>query len=242
VFTQWGSVTPFVLRRGSQFRPTTPPARTGKAYAAAINEVERLGQDTSTSRSTEQSTIATFWAAPIQNYWNAIAEQVSLAHHDSTRASARTFALLDLGIADATIAMYDAKYTYRLWRPITAIRRAGADGNRLTVADPTWAPLATTPPDPSFPGAHSTISASAATILSARYGPGATLRVTSPTMPGVVRSFRSFQDVAVEAGLSRIYAGVHTRIDHRAGLVLGRKIGDYTLRHALHRALHPAAG
>ena len=82
----------------------------------------------------------------------------------------RTFALLDLGLADATIAMYDAKYTYRLWRPITAIRLADTDGNPLTTGDPTWTPLATTPADPSYPGAHSTLSAAAATILTSLYG------------------------------------------------------------------------
>lgn len=236
VFTNCGAVTPFVLRRGSQFRPAPPPALTSTAYAAAINEVERLGRNTSASRTTEHSTIAMFWAAPIQNYWNAIAEQVSLAHHDDVRTSARTFALLDLGIADATIAMYDAKYTYRLWRPITAIRHARADGNPRTTADRMWTPLATTPADPSYPGAHSTISATAATILGAHYGARASLAVTSPILPGVTRHFGSFHDVALEAGLSRIYAGVHTRLDHRAGLALGAKIGRYTLDHALRHA------
>jgi hypothetical protein len=233
VFTHWAAVTPFILQRGSQFRPPPPAALTSGAYAAAINEASSLGQDTSTSRTAEQTTIGNFWSAPIQNYWNAIAQDVALAHHDDIDTSARTFALLDLGLADATIAMYDAKYTYRLWRPITAIRLADTDGNPLTAGDPTWTPLATTPADPSYPGAHSTISATAATILTSLYGSHVPFTVTSPTLPGVTRAFENFHAAANEAGLSRIYAGVHTRLDHRAGLALGARVGRDTLHSPL---------
>ena len=233
VFTHWAGVHPFVLPSGNQFRPPPPPALSSPAYATAINEVKSLGQDISTSRTAEQTTIGKFWAAPIQNYWNAITEQVAITHRDDIDTTARTFALLNLGLADATIALYDAKYTYRLWRPITAIRLAGTDGNPLTTPDPTWTPLATTPADPSYPGAHSTLSAAAATILAARYGNHVSFTVTSPTLPGVTRSFDSLTAAATEAGLSRIYAGLHTRLDHQAGLTLGDQIGRYTLRHAL---------
>jgi membrane-associated phospholipid phosphatase len=235
VFTQWAAVTPFVLRSGNQFRPPPPPPLRSSVYAAAINEVKSLGQDHSTTRTAEQTTIADFWAAPIQNYWNAIADEVTSAQHTSVEATARTFALLDVSLADATIALYDAKYTYRLWRPVTAIRLADADDNQLTTADPTWNPLATTPADPSYPGAHSTISATAATVLTALYGDRVSFTVDSPTLPGVARSFHSFHQAATEAGLSRIYAGVHTRLDHRAGLALGNQVGRYALENAFRR-------
>jgi membrane-associated phospholipid phosphatase len=238
VFTHWGAVTPFVLTAGDQFRPPPPAALNSPAYAAAINEVKSLGRDTSTTRTVDQTTIGKFWAAPIQNYWNAIADQVALAHHDDTDTAARTFALLDLGLADATIALYDAKYAYRLWRPISAIRLADTDGNPLTSADPAWTPLATTPPDPSYPGAHSTLSAAAATVLTALYGDHVAFTVASPTLPGVTRSFDNFHDAATEAGLSRIYAGIHTRLDHQAGLTLGSQVGRDTLHHALSHDHH----
>jgi membrane-associated phospholipid phosphatase len=232
VFTHWAAVTPFILRSGSQFRPP-PPAVSSRAYAAAINEVKSLGQDTSTSRTAEQTTIGNFWSAPIQNYWNAIAEEVAVARHDDIDETARTFALLDLGLADATIAMYDAKYTYRLWRPITAIRLGDTDGNPMTTGDPTWTPLSTTPADPSYPGAHSTLSAAAATVLTSLFGSQVPFTVTSPTLPGVTRAFDNFNAAASEAGLSRIYAGVHTRLDHQAGLTLGALVG----RDSLHSPL-----
>lgn len=229
VFTHWGAVTPFVLRSGDQFRPGPPPALSSRAYATALNEVKSLGRDHNSTRTPEQTTIGTFWSAPIQNYWNEIADQVLTSRHSGTEASARALALLDLALADSTIALYDAKYAYRLWRPITAIRLAGTDRNRLTTADPAWTPLATTPADPSYPGAHSALSAAAAEVLATLYG-DVDFTVTSPTLPGVTRSFRSFHDAAVEAGLSRIYAGVHTRVDHRAGFLLGTRVGSYVLR------------
>lgn len=233
VFTHWGAVTPFVLRSGDQFRPAAPPVLTSRAYAAPTNEVKSLGEDNSRTRTAEQTVIGQFWSAPIQNYWNAIADELILARHTDVAGSARTLALLDLGLADAAIALYDAKYAYRLWRPITAIRLADTDGNPRTHADPNWTPLATTPADPSYPGAHSVISATAATVLAAAFGDGVSFTVSSPTLPGVTRSFDSLHAAAIEAGVSRIYAGVHTRVDHEAGLTLGNDVGQYTLRNAL---------
>ncbi|HEY3560174.1 MAG TPA: phosphatase PAP2 family protein [Kribbella sp.] len=109
------------------------------------------------------------------------------------------------------------------------MRFADTDGNRRTAADPAWTPLSATPADPSYPGAHSALSAAASEVLTALYG-DVSFALTSPALPGVTRTFRSFHDAAVEAGLSRIYAGVHTRVDHRAGFVLGSQVGSYVLR------------
>ncbi len=230
VFTDWGNVTPFVLRSGAQFRPAPPPALTSAAYARALNEVKSLGQDSSTSRTADQTLIGRFWAPPIWNTWNAIAEEAALAHHMNLVRTAAMFAALNLSFADSAIAMYDAKYHYRLWRPITAVRLADTDGNPATTGDPTWAPLAVTAADPSYPGAHSTISAAGAAVLAAFFGNRDEIKVSSPALPGAVRAFRSYSDVATEAGLSRIYAGQHTRIDHVAGLHLGSNVARFVLR------------
>jgi hypothetical protein len=229
-FTGWGKVTPFVLRAGAQFRPSPPPALTSAAYARAINEVKSLGQDSSTTRTAEETVIGRFWAPPIWNTWNAIAEDAALAHHANLERTAAMFAALDLSFADSTIAFYDAKYHYDLWRPITAIRLADTDGNPATIGDPAWSPLAPTAPDPSYPGAHSTISAAGASVLSAFFGNRDTIRVSSPALPDVVRTFTSYSDLATEAGLSRIFAGQHTRIDHQAGQRLGNDVARFVLR------------
>ena len=234
VFTTWGQVTPFVLDRGDQFRPVPPPPLTSDAYAAAINEVQSLGSATSTTRTADQTEIGRFWNPPIQNFWNQIAQTVALAHHSDLPTTARLFAALNLSFADSAIAFYDAKYAYQLWRPVTAIRLADTDGNPNTVADPNWLPLAgTTPADPSYPGAHSTISAAGADVLAGFYGNNDSFSVTSPALPGVTRSFTSFGAAEEEAGLSRIYAGQHFRFDHLAGLTLGHKVASVVLGTAL---------
>jgi membrane-associated phospholipid phosphatase len=234
VFTTWGSVTPFVLDSGDQFRPAPPPALTSPAYASAINEVQSVGSAPSTTRTAAQTEIGKFWAPPIPNFWNQIAQIVASTNHADLPMAARLFATLNLSIADATIGLYDAKYTYQRWRPVTAIRLADTDGNTQTVADPNWLPLAgNTPADPSYPGAHSTISAAAAEVLASFYGDHQRFSITSPALPGVARSFTSFSAAAREAGLSRIYAGVHTRLDHEAGQQLGREVAHFVLDNAL---------
>jgi hypothetical protein len=229
VFRDWGAVRPFVLKNGAQFRPAPPPALSSVAYARALNEVKSLGQDTSTTRTADQTVIAKFWAPPIWNTWNAIAEDAALAHHTNLERTAALFAALDLSFADSAIAFYDAKYHYQLWRPITAVRLADTDGNAATIGDPTWTPLAVTAADPSYPGAHSTISAAGAVVLSAFFGNRDDIQVSSPALPGVVRTFDSYSDVATEAGVSRIFAGQHTRLDHEAGLRLGGDVAGFVL-------------
>jgi hypothetical protein len=231
VFTTWGQVTPFVLKSGSQFRPEPPPALTSAAYAQAFNEVKSLGQNTSTTRTAEQTVIGKFWAPPIWNTWNVIAENAAIAHHTNLERTARMFAALNLSFADSAIAMYDAKYHHQLWRPITAIRLADTDGNPATVADPTWTALANTAADPSYPGAHSTISAAGATVLAAYFGNRDQIQVVSSALPGTIRTFNSYSDVATEAGLSRIFAGQHFRFDHVAGLDLGHDVAQFVLQH-----------
>jgi membrane-associated phospholipid phosphatase len=231
-FTGWGKVTPFVLRDGRQFRPAPMPRVTSAAYAAALNEVKSLGRDTSRTRTAGETAAATFWAsAPIWNTWNQVAQaQVRGASLEQATA---LFASLDFTLADATIAMYNAKYHYAIWRPVTAIRLGNTIHNPLIKGDPTWTPLAVTAPDPSYPGAHSTISEAAATVLSAFNGHRVHLAIT---LNGVTRTFGSFQAAANEAGLSRIWAGQHTRLDHQAGERLGGQVAAFDLGHFTGRA------
>jgi membrane-associated phospholipid phosphatase len=232
VFTNWGSITPFVLDNGQQFRPAPPPLITSAAYATALNQVKSLGQDSSTTRTADETTQATFWgAAPIWNVWNEIAQKLAVTRHASLEQTVTVFANLDLALADATIAMYDAKYHYLLWRPVTAIQLGNTIGNPGIVGDPNWNPLAVTAADPSYPGAHATISQAAATVLSAFYGDHQQLTVSSDGDPGVTRTFGSFQAAANEATLSRLFAGQHTMIDLVAGQKLGRQVGNFVLGH-----------
>jgi hypothetical protein len=230
VFTGWANVTPFVLDKASQFRPDAPPALDSAAYANALNEVKSLGQNTSTTRTADETVQAKFWAGPIWNTWNEIADNAALAHHSNLETTSRLLAVLNLTFADGVIAFYDAKYHYAVWRPITAIRLGDSIGNMGITGDPTWTSFAATPADPSFPGAHSTISEAGATVLSSYFENDGQIQVTSDVLPGVTRTFDNYQAVATEAGLSRIFAGVHTRLDHEAGLTLGRDVANFVLR------------
>ena len=224
MYTNWGSVAPFVLTSGNQFRPAAHPPVTGAAYASALTEVENLGRDASTTRTADETVAGKFWSAsPIWNTWNQVAQQ--LVGERSLADTTRAFAAMDLALADTTIGLYDAKYTDHVWRPITAIR-AGVPG---FAGDPTWNPLTPTAADPSYPGAHSALSAAAATALGAVWGDRQTVAVTSAADPGVTRSFTSLAAVADEAGLSRIWAGQHTRIDDETGRQLGREVAGVAL-------------
>ena len=234
-FTEWSKVIPFTLETASQFRPGPPPELTSEAYSAVFNEVKSLGIAKSATATADQSLTGTFWNGAIQNYWNEITQTAVLAHKLSLPESARLFALLNLTFADDVIAFYDAKYTYNFWRPVTAIRAAGTDNNPDTPPDPNWLPeVGKTTPDPSYPGAHAAISASAALLLSSFFKHNQfNFTVTSEVMPGVERSFASFSAAQKEATLSRIFAGVHFRSDLTAGTDLGDDVARFVLDHFL---------
>jgi hypothetical protein len=130
-------------------------------------------------------------------------------------------------------AAHTAEYAYCVWRPVTAIRLGDGDGNAAIPAVPNWALAGKTAPDPSYPGAHSTISAAATVILQSVFGTDrSSCSVRSEALPGVERSFPSFSAAASEAG-SRIYSGRHTRLDHVSGVELGRDVADHVLRNDL---------
>jgi membrane-associated phospholipid phosphatase len=231
---QWPQVTPFALTSGAQFRPDAPPALDSAAYAAAFDEVKDLGRADSTTRTDEQTQIAKFWndglgTAFAMGYWNRIAQQVATDQGLSLVQDARLFALLNIAEADAIISCWDAKYTYNLWRPVTAIQAADTDGNPDTGADAGWTPLLVTPNFPSYTSAHSTVSGAAAGVLTALFGADHHFTVSADGLPGVTRSFDSFGAAAAEAGQSRIYGGIHYQFDNVAGQQLGHSVADYVV-------------
>ena len=235
-FLQWSRVSPFVIDSGSEFRPGPPPGLASDTYTNSFNEVKSLGITDSKTRTADQTQIGEFWNGNIQDFWNEIAQTAALEHHLDLGQTAHLFALMNISVADTVIAFYDAKYTYNLWRPVTAVRQADSDNNPLTVADPGWLPLsAKTAPDPSYPGAHSAISFAASQVLKSELGDPLKLSVTSESLAGVTRSFTSFSAAAEEAGLSRIFAGQHFRFDHIAGVTLGTKVALSVVESTLRR-------
>jgi hypothetical protein len=230
-FTHWSRVTPFALDGASQFRPGPPPALTSDSYSDAFNEVKSQGIANSPTATADEALTGRFWNGAIQNYWNEIAQTASVANNLTTAENARLFALLNLSFADGVIAFYDAKYTYNLWRPVTAIRAADTDNNPETVADPNWLPeVGNTAPDPSYPGAHGVISAAGAKVLISFFEADRfAFNVTSEVLQGVNRSFTSFSAAAEEATLSRMFAGQHFSFDLTNGHDLGDRVADFVV-------------
>jgi PAP2 superfamily len=231
-FTQVQHVTPFVIPSAAEFRPPAPPALTSAQYATDFSEVHSLGELISTTRTADQTAIGRFWgAAPVWIVWNQIADQAGVGLGDTLSQNARLFALLDTTLADGAIALYDAKYAYHRWRPITAIT-ATEQGNANTTADPAWLPLANTANDPSYPGAHAEFSQAAATVLRDFFATDAFSFSLTNTTVGITRSFGSFSGAADEASESRILAGQHFRYDETAGQELGGRVADFVVGNA----------
>ncbi len=230
---QWAYVTPFAMTNGAQFRPVGPPSLTSTQYAAVFNQVKQIGAADSTNRTAEQTLIARFWSdfsytVTPPGHWNQFAQNISTNFGLSLAQNARLFALLNIAMADAGIACWDAKYEYNSWRPITAIQEADLDGNPDTVADPNWLPLLTTPSFPEYVSGHSTFSGAASTALALFLGSNnVPFTVGSDALPGVTRSYSSLSGAAEEIGLSRIYGGIHFLSADLDGLATGRAIGNY---------------
>src|SRR5260370_33347066 len=212
-FTHWPQVTPFALERANQFRPGPPPALSSAAYSDAFNEVKSLGIANGTASSPDQALTGRFWNGAIQNYWNEITQTAAVGHDLTTAQGARLFALLNIALADSVIAFYDAKYTYNLWRPVTAIRAGDIDGNPETAADPNWLPeVGNTAPAPSYPGPNPVLPAAPTDLLSSFFGRSRfNFRVTSEVMPGAQRSFANFPFAGEVSTLSRIFSGATFR-------------------------------
>lgn len=241
----WGDVKTFGIKSAAQFPLSGPPALTSTTYAAALNEVKDLGSLTSTSRTVDQTNIAKFWAngggtATPPGHLNMMAQTVTMAQNKSLAENAKLFAMLNVALADAAIACWNAKYDFDFWRPITAIREAGTDGNAATTADPAWEPLLATPPFPTYTSGHSSFSGAAAEVLKSFFGTdniSFTLDSEDPTVAD--RSFTSFSQAADESAVSRLYGGIHFNFDNNDGLAAGRSIGQYVASRLFQSATLP---
>jgi hypothetical protein len=230
----WGSVRPFFLRDGSQFRPGPPPALNSRQYARDFNEIRDIGSAVSVTRTQDQTDLARFWVATAPQNWNPAARQVAISQGLTLSQNARAFALLNLAGADAFIASWDAKFTYNQWRPVTAIPAADADGNPETVAESGWMPLLVTPPFPDYIAGHTTYAGAAEEVLEQLFGrhPGV-MTLTSATAPGVIETYTSFEDIADGVVDARVWGGIHWRTSSVRGKRVGERIGNFAVRHFL---------
>ncbi len=233
----WAAVPGFALDDLTKFRPPGPPRPDSKEFAEAYRRVKAVGAANSPTRTREQTEIAYFWAdgegtVTPPGHWNRIARTVALQKQTSPAEAARLLALLNVAMADAAVVCWDCKFHFDYWRPVTAVREAGRLNDPNLPADPDWSPLLPTPPFPSYTSGHSSFSGAAAGALMTFFGTDEVrFSTTSDGLPGVSRAFDSFSAAAREAGLSRVYGGIHWDFDNADGLSCGWEVGRAVAKH-----------
>jgi hypothetical protein len=229
---QWPRVKPFALTSASQFRPAPPTALDSAAWAADYNEIKELGGRASAKRSAQQTEDARFWLVVDGRGYYPVIRTVAEARKLSLIDSARLFALAAVAREDALIAVFDAKYHYEFWRPVTAIRNGDIDNNSATERDPAWAPIDATPMHPEYPCAHCISSASLVGVMEVVFGTAEMpeVSIASPTAPGVVHHWTNIRAFSDEVSEARIWAGFHYRSSTRVGQEMGHKIGEYVAK------------
>ena len=235
---QWAQRKPWVMTSPDQFRPGPPPALTSELWARDYNEIKAVGAKNSTTRTPAQTEIARFWEATAPTIYYPVVRSVANVPGRDVTQNARLLAVTAEAIDDALIAVFDGKYRYNFWRPVTAIRNGDIDGNDATERDAGWLPFIDTPMHPEYPCAHCIVSGALGAVLVAEIGTGPTptLSTTSPTAPGVTRSWTSIDDFVLEVANARIYDGVHYRNSTEVGTAMGKKIGGLAAANALRPA------
>jgi len=225
-----GDVTPFVVRSARALRSKGPNPLTSEAYARDFNEVKDYGSLDSAVRTEDQTEAAVFWQANGAALFNALFRQLADTQDLDIAGAARMFAMADLAGADGSIACWNDKYYWNFWRPITAIRLAGTDGNPATVADANWTPLfsgappLTTPPFPEHPSGHTCISGAVVQTLQDFFGTDKVSFTMSSALSGTTRDFDRFSMAIKEIIGARVWAGIHFRTADTQGYVMGRKV------------------
>lgn len=228
----WLRIKPWLMDDPSRFRPGPPPELTSERWARDYNEVRMLGAKHSKHRSATQTEIARFWEEVMPPIYHELVRSVAEAPRRDVTRNARLFAAVTQATNDALIAVFDAKYHYGFWRPVTAIRNGDIDGNEATERDPSWMPFVETPMHPEYPCAHCIVSGAVGAVLKAEVGPDPlpTLTTTSKAAGGVTRSWTTIDDFVREVANARIYDGVHYRNSGEVGTAMGKKIGDLAVR------------
>lgn len=232
---QWPGRRPWLMTTPDQVRPGPPPRLDSEVWARDFVEVKELGHKNSTRRTAEQTAIARFWEATLPPIYHGVVRSVARGAGREVTQNARLFAAVTQATDDALIAVFDAKYRYTFWRPITAIRNGDLDGNDATVRDPSWTPFIDTPMHPEYPCAHCIVASAVATVLRAELGAGPTptLTTTSPTAGGASRSWSNLDDFVREVAEARIYDGVHYRHSTEVAVAMGKRIGELAVAKVL---------
>ena len=250
--TPWvGHMLPFILQSLDQYLPDPPPSLESLEWVEAFNETKAYGALNGSARTDEQTAIAKFWSAHVVRQYNRVARDIADARGLGLLETARLAAMINLIGADSLMATFDAKYHYLFWRPVTVIDPTAVisdgfgpvpgydDGNLATVEQMGWRPLMTTPNHPEYPSAHGTITSAVAEVFTTVLGTNhinLDIHGFDPAGPpgnlNAVRHFETPNDLRREIIDARVWAGFHYRFSDVAGVVLGRQVAKFDLRHA----------
>jgi hypothetical protein len=221
-----GNARAFLLAADDQFDPGPPPSLSSHTYLASLAEVRAYGSATSTVRTPQQTDVALFWEPAINIQYVQILRAVLADTGGSLASAARFVAAFNVITTDAQIAIYNAKFKYLFWRPVTAIRTGSVD------PDPSWTPLFTTPRYPDWLSGHGGVAGAAQQVLTAFLGPFAPspVSVTSPTDRGSAHTYDSWPQITREVIDARVWEGIHFRFSDVVGARVGSEVARYDLR------------
>lgn len=231
VGTQTSGIRPLALQEFGRFRAYGPPGLRSETYTRDYNETRLMGARNSTVRTAAQTEIGlfhtespnTFWARNLRNFTAGLG--LDLLDH------ARLMALLFVSFNDGGGVCFDSKYTYKFWRPVTAIRNGDTDGNDNTEQDAVWTPLANTPPHPEYPAAHGCAAGAVTEIIRREVGEKVAITFNSTVPNTIAHVFASPDELVAEIINARIYGGMHFRNSVEHGVRLGRKVGAWVDEH-----------
>ena len=236
LWEQYARAKPWVLKSADQFRPGPPPALSSAEWAREYNEVKSLGGTKSTARTAEQSEAVKFWGnVNFGPAWQAAARELATKKEMSLADCARLFALLNMGLANAYILNWDAKYTYNFWRPVTAIRNGDQDGNDATERDAAWTSFNSTPMHPEYPSQATYNAVTAVAVLESVFGPLKAIPFTATDVRDAkrTRQFASLTEMAEEQKNVRVWGGVHYWFAIRASEGVAPKAAAYLIENTL---------
>lgn len=222
---------PFAMSSPSQFRAYGPPDLTSQRYAEDVAMVKDLGSATSTERTAKETEIARFYTESPTTFFSHNLREFASGKNLGVAGNARLFAMVFVTAADSMIACWDSKYHYNFWRPVTAITTTLDDGNPATESDPSWAPLAPTPPHPEYPAGHGCVSSGYAEALRHFFGnPHVKVTMTSSAAGTVPHVFHHTNEMIDEIVMARVFGGMHFQTSVEHGAIIGRQVGRLVAR------------
>jgi PAP2 superfamily len=222
---------PFAMKSPNQFRPPRPPRLRSWQYWRDYQEVKAIGSSVNAVRTSEQTDAARFWSVNFISQWNEAVRHVADERVPSIGDKARLLALVAFAAADSQVSVYDSKYVYNFWRPVTAIQQGDFDGNRWTQGDPGWTPFIQTPPYPDYSSGANCLAASITGVLRQFFHTDKVEMSIWSTSAGLTKNPRTYarlSDIEKEMVEVRIWQGIHFRTAEVVGRAQGSRIAHWT--------------